>query len=226
MPPWQGQHLRTGPYTTKALPANITNLVLPLGGVGGGLKVMLKYQIYKSMLKDSPSYGKFYARIVSEGTYGVAELAQHMADHNTPYSVGTIKGILADAVVCIQHLLLDGKRLTLDGLVSLGISITHKMGAASADEFSVAKNVEKVRLVATGIGDFASSALSAKVKLKESNSYQSPRNASGTTTPPDDGGGEVIDPGNGDGTDTENPSGGGSGTEDTGGGSSNQPDFE
>ena len=207
-----------------------------------GLKVMLKYQIYKSMLKDSPSYGKFYARIVSEGTYGVAELAQHMADHNTPYSVGTIKGILADAVVCIQHLLLDGKRLTLDGLVSLGISITHKMGAASADEFSVAKNVEKVRLVATGIGDFASSALSAKVKLKESNSYQSPRNASGTgETPnsPDDGGGEVIDPGNGDGTDTENPSGGGSSTGDTGGSSdtggsdssgsgssSGDPDFE
>ena len=179
------------------------------------------------MLKDSPSYGKFYARIVSEGTYGVAELAQHMADHNTPYSVGTIKGILADAVVCIQHLLLDGKRLTLDGLVSLGISITHKMGAASADEFSVAKNVEKVRLVATGIGDFASSALSAKVKLKESNSYQSPRNASGTTTPPDDGGGEVIDPGNGDGADTEHPRGGGAGNEATGGGSSSgNPDFE
>ena len=194
--------------------------------------IMLKYQIYKSMLKDSPSYGKFYARIVSEGTYGVAELAQHMADHNTPYSVGTIKGILADAVVCIQHLLLDGKRLTLDSSIS-GVACSvgvQTLGAASADEFSVAKNVEKVRLVATGIGDFASSALSAKVKLKESNSYQSPRNASGTgETPnsPDDGGGEVIDPGTGDGTDTENPSGGGSGNEDTGGGSSSgNPDFE
>ena len=33
----QGQRLKTGPYTTKALPANITNLVLPLGGVSGGL---------------------------------------------------------------------------------------------------------------------------------------------------------------------------------------------
>ena len=38
----QGQRLKTGPYTTKALPANITNLVLPLGGVSGGLFVYVK----------------------------------------------------------------------------------------------------------------------------------------------------------------------------------------
>ena len=33
----QGQRLKTGPYTTKALSANGSNLVLPLGGVSGGL---------------------------------------------------------------------------------------------------------------------------------------------------------------------------------------------
>ena len=34
----QGQRLKTGPYTTEALPVlSISNHVLPLGGVGGGL---------------------------------------------------------------------------------------------------------------------------------------------------------------------------------------------
>ena len=34
----QGQRLKTGPYTTEALPvSSISNLVLPLGGVSGGL---------------------------------------------------------------------------------------------------------------------------------------------------------------------------------------------
>ena len=34
----QGQRLKTGPYTTEALPVlSISNLVLPFGGVGGGL---------------------------------------------------------------------------------------------------------------------------------------------------------------------------------------------
>ena len=153
---------------------------------------MLKYQIYKSMLKDSPSYGKYYARIVSDGTYDVKALAEHMSKHNTPFSPGTITGILTDAIACAKELALDGKRITLDGLVSIGLSITHKMGAATADEFSVTKNVDKVKLVAMGVGEFSSSLLTTQAKLKESNTYQSPRTGTTTTpTSPDDGGGET-----------------------------------
>ena len=183
--------------------------------------LMLKYQIYKSMLKDSPSYGKYYARIVSDGTLDVKGLAEHMAKHNTPFSPGTITGILTDAIACIKELALDGKRITLDGLVSIGLSITHKMGAATADEFSVSKNVDKVKLVAMGVGEFSSSLLTTQAKLKESNTYQSPRTGS-TTTSPDDGGGET--PGGSDGTGSDVPpvledeNSGGSGS-DSGGGS-------
>ena len=150
--------------------------------------LMLKYQIYKSMLKDSPSYGKYYARIVSDGTLDVKGLAEHMAKHNTPFSPGTITGILTDAIACIKELALDGKRITLDGLVSIGLSITHKMGAATADEFSVSKNVDKVKLVAMGVGEFSSSLLTTQAKLKESNTYQSPRTSTSTSPSPDDGG--------------------------------------
>ena len=181
---------------------------------------MLKYQIYKSMLKDSPSYGKYYARIVSDGTYDVKALAEHMSKHNTPFSPGTITGILTDAIACAKELALDGKRITLDGLVSIGLSITHKMGAATADEFSVTKNVDKVKLVAMGVGEFSSSLLTTQAKLKESNTYQSPRTGTTTTpTSPDDGGGET--PGGSDNPSDEelppvlggdeNESGGGSG---------------
>ena len=182
--------------------------------------LMLKYQIYKSMLKDSPSYGKYYARIVSDGTYDVKALAEHMSKHNSPFSPGTITGILTDAISCVKELALDGKRITLDGLVSIGLSITHKMGAATADEFSVTKNVDKVKLVAMGVGEFSSSLLTTQAKLKESNTYQSPRTGTTTTpTSPDDGGGET--PGGSDNPSDEelppvlggdeNESGGGSG---------------
>ena len=146
---------------------------------------MLKYQIYQSQLKDSPSFGKFYARIISDGTIDVKGLAEHMAKHNTPFSPGTITGIITDAIACIKELALDGKRITLDGLVSIGLSITHKMGAVSADEFSVSKNVDKVKLVAMGVGEFSSSLLTTQAKLKESNTYQSPRTSSPTTDEPE-----------------------------------------
>ena len=180
---------------------------------------MLKYQIYQSQLKDSPSFGKFYARIISDGTIDVKGLAEHMAKHNTPFSPGTITGIITDAIACIKELALDGKRITLDGLVSIGLSITHKMGAVSADEFSVSKNVDKVKLVAMGVGEFSSSLLTTQAKLKESNTYQSPRTSSPTTDEPEPetpgGGTDNTDPGSG-----SDPNGGGSSSSsgsDTGG---------
>ena len=183
--------------------------------------IMLKYQIYQSQLKDSPSYGKYYARIISDGTVDVKGLAEHMAKHNTPFSPGTITGILTDAIACIKELALDGKRITLDGLLSIGLSISHKMGVDSADEFSISKCVDKVKLVALGVGEFSSSLLTTQAKLKESNTYQSPRTGSTTTegpenpgTDPDDGG-EVVDPGSGSGsgTDTDGGGSGGSGSD-------------
>ena len=177
---------------------------------------MLKYQIYKSMLKDSPSYGKYYARIVSSGTLDVKGLAEHMAKHNTPFSPGTITGILTDAISCIKELALDGKRITLDGLVSIGLSITHKMGAASADEFSVAKCVDKVKLVAMGVGEFSSSLLTTQAKLSESKTYQSPRTSTTTDEPEPEtpGGSDNTNPGTGDTGGSGTDQGGGSGSED------------
>ena len=177
---------------------------------------MLKYQIYQSQLKDSPSYGKYYARIVSTGTYDVKGLAEHMAKHNTPFSPGTITGILTDAIACIKELALDGKRITLDGLLSIGLSISHKMGVDSADDFSISKCVDKVKLVALGVGEFSSSLLTSQAKLSENKTYQSPRTGGVSNETPEDpgtdpgSGSDVTDPGTDPGTD---PDTGGSGSD-------------
>ena len=152
---------------------------------------MLNYQIYQSQLKDSPSFGKWYCRVVSSETYHIPELAEHMASHNTPLSKGFLEAVLKDAVSCINELALDGKRVILDNLVSFGLSVKHKMGAETADEFSIAKNVESVVLQAIGVGEFSKSMLTQAAKLKESNSYVSPRSASSSTeeeTPNESGG--------------------------------------
>ena len=156
---------------------------------------MLKYQIYQSKLKDSMSYGKWYARIVSTETMSLGGLADHMRSHNTPYSSGTIKGILEDAVNCIRELLLDGKRVQLDGLASFGLSIIHTYGAGTADAFKVRTNVEGVKLVAQGIGEFSKSLLTTSGRLSESNTYA--KTGMGTDTPIETPGPENPGPGAG-----------------------------
>lgn len=144
---------------------------------------MLKYQIYQSQLKGSTAYGKYYARVVSSETLGVSEVAEHMAAHNTPFSSGTIKGILSDAISCTKELLLEGKRVYWDNLASFGLSVEHNMGAATADEFTVAKNVKSVKLVATGVGQFTKSVLTGDSSLKESKTYISPKSGYVPPTP-------------------------------------------
>ena len=59
----------------------------------------------------------------------------------SPYSAGTIQGILTDAVVHIKELLLAGKNVKLDNLAIFYIGIKNKVGAATEDDFSVLKNV-------------------------------------------------------------------------------------
>ena len=142
---------------------------------------MLKYQIYQSKLAGTSAYGKFYARIVTDQSIDVASLAEHMANHNTPFSRGTIKGILEDAISCIKELLLDGKRVQLDNLVSFGLGIEHIMGAETADQFSVQRNVKSVKLIAQGIGTFSKSTLTSGASLSENRSYVSPKSGGPST---------------------------------------------
>ena len=158
---------------------------------------MLKYQIYQSKLAGTSAYGKFYARIVTDQSIDVASLAEHMANHNTPFSRGTIKGILEDAISCVKELLLDGKRVQLDNLVSFGLGIEHIMGAETADQFSVQRNVKSVKLIAQGIGSFSKSTLTSGARLAENRSYVSPKSGGPSTEPETPGGGNTPD--------TENP---------------------
>ena len=132
---------------------------------------MLKYQIYQNHLEGTSAYGKYYCRIVSDETLNLDALAEHMKDHHSPYSKGTVRGILTDAVRCIRELLLQGKRIQLNDLASFGLAIEHSKGAETADEFSVRSNVKSVRLTAQGIGEFSKSILTSAANLVENNDY-------------------------------------------------------
>lgn len=155
---------------------------------------MLKYQIYQSKLEGSTAYGKFYARVVTDETIGLSELADHMKAHNSPYSMGTIYGILEDSVKCIRELLLQGKRVQLDNLASFGLSVVHSKGAETPDDFSIRSNVKNVKLTAQGIGEFSKSVLTGAASLKESTTYVSPRNPATEGITPEEGSGTGNDP--------------------------------
>ena len=179
---------------------------------------MILLNLYKNKNKKMPeAYGKYYARPAITQTIGIDGLSEHMSSHNTPFSPGAVKGMLTDMVICIRELCLQGIAVKIDNLAIFSIGIKHKEGANSEKEFTVAKNVEGVRLRARATGELVADKLKLDATLKKASSLTSGDGGDGSgddspTTPSGDGKGDAGS------TTPTTPSGGG--TSDGGGGSS------
>ncbi|MCR4957337.1 MAG: DNA-binding protein [Prevotella sp.] len=112
---------------------------------------MLKINFYKNKRQGDQNYGKIYGRAENAAPIGITELAQHMAEHNTPFSPGTIKGILTDMVSCIKELILLGQPVKLDNLAIFKASIESKP-ANDVESFDLDSNVRNVKLLAISCG--------------------------------------------------------------------------
>lgn len=160
---------------------------------------MIRYKKYQMTGENSPLKGLWYARPVIEETYDTERLAKHMANHNTPYSAGVVKGVLTDMISCIKELILDGKNVKLDNLAIFSVGIVSRKGAASAADFTLADNVKGLKLRARATGELSNAQINLEGQMKEAAVY----NPDGGTT--EGGGGN---PGGGsDGDQGENPLG-------------------
>ena len=184
--------------------------------------------------KIKEAYGKYYARPVVTQTIDLNALAEHMTEHNTGFSPGATKGLLTDMVKCIKELVLQGFAVKIDDLAIFSIGLKTKKGADSEDDFSVAKNIEGVRLRARATGNLTSSKLDIQASLKNAANLLV-EDSSKTTTPsgPDgDGSGSgTNDPSKGDSSQTgdnkdNTQSGGGNTDNSQGGGTDGDGDYE
>ena len=160
---------------------------------------MIRYKKYQVVGEKSPLKGLWYARPVIEETFDIEKLAKHMANHNTPYSAGDIKGVLADMVSCIKELILDGKNVKLDDLAIFSVGIVSKKGAQSAAEFSLSNNVKGLKLRARATGELSNAQINLDGQLKEASAYNVEGGKPGSNPGGSDGGS--------DGDQGENPLG-------------------
>ena len=140
---------------------------------------MIQYVLKKNINEKMPNaYGKFFAYPVITQTYDIDQLVDHMASHNTPFSRGAIKGMITDMVACIRELVLQGIAVKIADLAILSIGIKNKAGAATEKEFTIAKNIEGLKMRARGTGDFSCLNLSLDGTLKKASALL----GDGTTT--------------------------------------------
>ena len=113
---------------------------------------MINYSI--AIMSTTPGTKK--AQITETKAYGVSqmlrkvsfdEFCEHISDHNSPFSKGTVQGILTDAVNCIREMLLDGKKVALGDLGEFHVELSTE-GARTTEEFSAA-NIKAVNVTFT-----------------------------------------------------------------------------
>ena len=126
---------------------------------------MIQIVLYQNTnQRIAEAYGKWFPRVANTETVALEELAEHMAAHNTPFSKGAILGMLTDFVGCTKELLLLGKNVKIPDLAIFSLGLKVKSGAASKEEFSVAKNIAGLKLRARATGELTTANLDTTIK--------------------------------------------------------------
>ena len=129
------------------------------------------YRKYQNKNRGSVSYGKWFGRSVTLGkTVTLEDLAEHMAQHNTPYSEGVIKGVLTDMVNCIRELVLEGKSVKIPNLCIFSAGIK-TVGAENPEDFTAATHVRSAYLKARSTGRFTREEVTKKASIRELPEY-------------------------------------------------------
>ena len=99
---------------------------------------MKKIQYSVSLMKN-PIKGttKAYGNLQLTGVVTINELANHMAEHNTVFSKGTIVGVLSDLGACLRELILQGYKIQLADIGSFEPTLRTK-GEAKVEDFTAA----------------------------------------------------------------------------------------
>ena len=89
----------------------------------------------------------WYATAVSDREMSFEDFVTHISEHNSPYSRGTIHGVLMDTLDCLKHLILDGKSVRFSDLGLFSIGMTSHGEVSKEKVTAVALRIHRVEVV-------------------------------------------------------------------------------
>ena len=181
----------------------------------------IKYRKIKRTPQTGENAGKelWYATVVTDREMNFEELVDHISSHNSPYSRGTVHGVMMDMLDCLKELILDGKSVRLGdlGLFSIGMS---SRGEVSRDKVTSA-SVEGIHLLVKNTKNWSNSELKKLCKITAYDARGGEEDGGGTTPGGgSDGGGSGNTQGGGTTGGTGSEGSGGTGSEGSGGNTS------
>ena len=105
------------------------------------------YELRQNKNSLSKIFGKWFAHSKTIEVLNTRKMAQHISEHGSIYTPDVVYGVLEKFRTCLIEMLLDSKRVKIDGLGTFFTTIENeKGGAISADKFSVSSNLKALHI--------------------------------------------------------------------------------
>ena len=105
------------------------------------------YELKQNKNQLSKIFGKWFASVKAVETLNTRKLAQHISEHGSIYTPDVVYGVLEKFRSCLLEMLLESKKVKIDGLGIFYCTIENeKGGAVSQDKFSVGSNLKALHI--------------------------------------------------------------------------------
>ena len=94
------------------------------------------YEVYQNDIKDSESvmFGKWYARLKSTETLTMTKMANHISGHGSVFTQDVVEGVMKKFKTCLIEMLLDSKKVKIDGLGTFYLTAECTKGGSDKEE--------------------------------------------------------------------------------------------
>ena len=105
------------------------------------------YLLKQNKNTTSKIFGKWFAQAKSVETLNTRKLATHIAEHGSIYTPDVVFGVLEKFRSCMLEMLLNSRRVKIDGLGTFYCTIENqKGGSATKQEFSPNSNLKALHI--------------------------------------------------------------------------------
>ena len=105
------------------------------------------YEVYQNQNEHNAAYGKWYGRVKYLESLNTRKLSNHIAEHGSIYTPDIVYGVMEKFRSCLLEMLLNSKKVKIEGLGTFYTTLECKKGGAvSKEKFNILKDIQGLHI--------------------------------------------------------------------------------
>ena len=105
------------------------------------------YEVKQNKNDKSSAFGKWFAQIKTLETLNTRKLASHISEHGSIYTPDVVYGVLEKFRSCLLEMLLESKKVKIEGLGTFYCTVENqKGGALKKEDFNASKHLKALHI--------------------------------------------------------------------------------